>query len=92
MSSTFELRRLAEAFCYHNAIVAQVLIRQLEEDVVEALKTKAKANGRSLEAELREILKSAASDPWQELLNVREALSGRSYSDSSELTREAPRK
>jgi plasmid stability protein len=72
--------------------VAQVLIRQLDDDIVDALKRRAKASGRSLEAELREILREAASDPWEELLRIREALSGRSYSDSSELAREAPRK
>jgi len=68
------------------------LVRQLDEDVVDALKRRAKANGRSLEAELREILREAASDPWEELLRVRQALSGRSYNDSSELAREAVRK
>ena len=72
--------------------MAQVLIRQLDDDVVDALKRRAKASGRSLEAELREILREAASDPWEELLRIREALSGRSYSDSSELAREAARK
>ncbi|AIE87355.1 FitA-like ribbon-helix-helix domain-containing protein [Fimbriimonas ginsengisoli] len=72
--------------------MAQVLIRQLDDNIVDALKRRAKAGGRSLEAELREILREAASDPWEELLRIREALSGRSYSDSSELAREAPRK
>jgi plasmid stability protein len=72
--------------------VAQVLVRQLDEEVVDALKRRAKANGRSLEAELREILREAASDPWEELIRVREALSGRSFSDSSELAREVGRR
>jgi plasmid stability protein len=72
--------------------LAQVLIRQLDESVVNALKARAKANGRSLEAELRAILSEAATDPWHELLRIREALSGRALSDSSELIREAPRR
>lgn len=72
--------------------MAQVLIRQLDDAVVAALKTRAKANGRSLEAELRAILNEAATDPWQELLRIREALSGKPVSDSSELLREAPRR
>ncbi len=72
--------------------MAQVLVRQLDEEVVDALKRRAKANGRSLEAELREILREAASDPWEELIRVREALSGRSFSDSSELAREVGRR
>lgn len=72
--------------------MAQVLVRQLDEDVVDALKRRAKANGRSLESELREILREAASDPWEELVRIREALAGRSYSDSSELARESPKR
>lgn len=35
-------------------------IRNVEEDVVERLKARAKANGRSLEAEVRLVLKSSA--------------------------------
>lgn len=72
--------------------LAQVLIRQLDDTVVAALKNRARANGRSLEAELRAILNEAATDPWHELLRIREALSGRALSDSSELIREAPRR
>ena len=68
--------------------MVQVLIRQLDDEVVEALKRRAKAGGRSLEAELREILREAATDPWEELLRIRESLSGRSYSESSELASE----
>lgn len=70
--------------------LAQVLIRQLDDHVVNALKARAKANGRSLEAELRAILNEAATDPWHELLRIREALSGRTLSDSAEVMREAP--
>lgn len=40
--------------------MASVTIRNLDEGVVERLKSKAKDNGRSLEAELREILSTAA--------------------------------
>lgn len=41
--------------------MATVTIRNLDEDVVEALKAQAKANNRSLEAELRRILAQAAA-------------------------------
>jgi antitoxin FitA len=68
------------------------LIRQLDDSVITALKRRAKAHGRSLEAELREILNEVASDPWEELAKIREALSGRSHADSSELVREPGRK
>lgn len=40
--------------------MAQVIIRNLEDDVVERLKLKAELSGHSLEQELREILRAAA--------------------------------
>ena len=43
---------------YH-LLVAQLIVRQLEEDVKLALQRRAKANGRSTEAEVREILRAA---------------------------------
>lgn len=41
--------------------MATVTIRNLDDDVVEALKAQAKANNRSLEAELRQILAQIAA-------------------------------
>jgi antitoxin FitA len=40
--------------------MAQVIVRNLDEQVVSSLKFKAKLHGHSLEQELREILKRAA--------------------------------
>ena len=40
--------------------MAQVIVRNLDDQVVSSLKIKAELHGRSLEQELREILKSAA--------------------------------
>jgi plasmid stability protein len=40
--------------------VSQVLVRDLEPVVINRLKSRAKLNGRSLEAELRVILRQAA--------------------------------
>ena len=40
--------------------MAQVIVRNLEDDVVERLKLKAELSGHSLEQELREILRKAA--------------------------------
>ncbi len=40
--------------------MAQLLIRNLEDDVVEALKKRAAAQGKSLEQSLRELLRDAA--------------------------------
>jgi antitoxin FitA len=40
--------------------MAQLLVRNIEESVKRRLKKRAEANGRSLEGEVREILRSAA--------------------------------
>jgi plasmid stability protein len=40
--------------------MAQLLIRNLEDDVVEALKKRAAAQGKSLEQSLRDLLRDAA--------------------------------
>jgi antitoxin FitA len=42
--------------------MAQVVVRQLEEDLKERLKRRAKRHRRSVEAEIREILRNAVSD------------------------------
>ena len=48
--------------------MGQVLIRNLEDHVIESLKRKADLKGHSLEHELREILKDAAGPTVQERL------------------------
>lgn len=72
--------------------MAQVLIRDLENTVVDKLKERAKSRGRSLEAELRLILEQAAQDTRQqglaELKQVRALFAGRTFSDSAEMLRE----
>jgi plasmid stability protein len=40
--------------------MSQILVRDLAPDVVESLKRRAKANGRSLQAEVKEILERSA--------------------------------
>jgi plasmid stability protein len=42
--------------------MAQLLIRRLDDDAKDRLKARAERNGRSLEAEAREILKEAAEE------------------------------
>ena len=42
--------------------MAQVVVRQLEEELKERLKRRAKLHGRSVEAEIREILRSAVTE------------------------------
>ena len=43
--------------------MAQLLVRNLDDDLVDALKARAAANGRSAEAEHREILLAALRGP-----------------------------
>jgi plasmid stability protein len=49
------------------AEVGQVLIRNLDDGVIEALKARASARGLSLEAELRDLLTRAAGHPRADL-------------------------
>jgi plasmid stability protein len=55
------------SFCYQKAspedAMAQVLIRNLDDAVVARLKARAKANGRSLQKELQQIISQAAPEP-----------------------------
>ena len=43
--------------------MAQILVRNLDEGVKEGLRGRARAHGRSLEAEVRDILRVAAAEP-----------------------------
>lgn len=43
--------------------MAQFVVRQLEDDLKERLKRRAKRHGRSMEAEVREILRTAVAEP-----------------------------
>lgn len=40
--------------------MGQVLVRNLDDDVIDSLKTKAEINGHSLEQELRDVITAAA--------------------------------
>jgi antitoxin FitA len=70
--------------------MAQVLVRNLEDDTVERLRRRAESQGRSLEAELRLVLTEAASKttPQEDLQRIRDLFGGRVFSDSVALTRE----
>ena len=71
--------------------MAQVLIRDLPDDVVERLKTKAAAEGRSLEAHLRIVLDQASRLNRDEFLALADASAastrGRPQTDAAELVR-----
>ncbi|MFN0116193.1 MAG: FitA-like ribbon-helix-helix domain-containing protein [Paracoccaceae bacterium] len=46
--------------------MAQLVVRNVEDRVAEALRLRAQANGRSMEAEVRVILTSAVDTPGQD--------------------------
>lgn len=69
-----------------------VLVRDVDEKVLEKLKTKATRNGRSLQREVQIILTDAASFPTlsdaEVARKIKDSLRGRQHSDSAELLRE----
>ena len=74
--------------------MSQILVRNLSDEVVERLKARAKANGRSLQAEVKMILEQNARLEMDTFREVSERISkeleatGRTFSDSTELIRE----
>ena len=73
--------------------MAQVLVRQLNDKVVERLKKRAKEHGRSLQSEVKTILEEAVPDyerAWKRIAKLRKTLeqSRRKFSDSATLIRE----
>ena len=74
--------------------MANLTIRNIEDSVVERLKNKAAQSGRSLEAELREVLRQAATRKTrEELLATADRIAamtpkGVKQTDSAELIRE----
>lgn len=72
--------------------MAQVLVRDLDDAVVEKLKERARRHNRSLEAELRLILeRSAAADMLEArrlAAGIRRRLAGRDHSRSEDLVAE----
>lgn len=77
--------------------MGQLLVRGLEDELVSRLKVRATRNGRSVEAEHREILRAALpevdwaarrSDVIRRLEESRAALAGRTFTPSEVLQRE----
>ena len=72
--------------------MAQVLVRDLDPEVLERLKSRARLHGRSLQGELKVILEAAAVFSMSEAREVserwRQRLAGQMTSDSSDLLRE----
>ena len=72
--------------------MAQVLIRDLDKATVDALKQRARREGRSLQAALKAILEETAAaerfDAESELARLRALFEGRCFADSAALVRE----
>jgi plasmid stability protein len=74
--------------------MGQLLVRNVDEDIVTWLKARAAANGRSVEAEHREVLRaaraaSAPQDFWERAARMRAETAGRMRTPSEVLLREA---
>jgi antitoxin FitA len=73
--------------------MAQILIRNIDDEAVERLKRRAARNERSLEAEVRLILEREAeqderrTNAWAEMDRIRESLAGTEQTDSAILRR-----
>ena len=73
--------------------MAQVLVRQLADEVVDRLKKRAREHGRSLQSEVKTILEDAVPDyeqAWKRIDSFRTRLkrSGRKFGNSADLIRE----
>jgi plasmid stability protein len=75
--------------------MAQILVRNLNKNVVERLKKRAKQDGRSLQSEVKAILEQAANEPVMDMETaralvdkVRRKFKGRKFPDSVKLIRE----
>jgi plasmid stability protein len=76
--------------------MAQLLVRGLEPDVIERWKERARRNNRSLEAEIRDLLKSQAGPTQREFEDavrfadeMRRKLAGKIRGDSTDIIRRA---
>lgn len=72
--------------------MAQILVRGLADDVVDRLKARAHAHGRSVEGEVRSILESASGFSMDQAREVaakwQARFAGRKFADSSDLLAE----
>ncbi len=73
--------------------MAQLLVRNLAQKVVDRLKKQAKAGGKSLQSEVKTILEEASNRVDQKAFfdkaeTIRRSLSGRNLLDSTTLIRE----
>ncbi len=72
--------------------MAQVVVRNVDDEAIARLKNRASRKGHSLEQELRLVIVAASredyQDFWTEAARIKESLRGRAHSDSTGLIRE----
>lgn len=74
--------------------MAQVLVRDLDDDTVNALKQRAKQHHRSLQSEVKSIIEDAADHARRvelfrrEMMEFQASFGGKVFSDSADLIRE----
>jgi plasmid stability protein len=75
--------------------MAQILVRELDEEVVRRLKRRAKREGRSLQSMVKRILEQAAREPKMDMgtarkisADFRHKFSGRKFPDTVKIIRE----
>ncbi len=75
--------------------MAQILVRDLDDEVVDKLKERAKSAGRSLQSEVKRILEQAAEQrqvdreaALKRILELRRRFKGVKFPDSAELIRQ----
>jgi plasmid stability protein len=72
--------------------MAQVIVKGLDESVLERLKARAKQHGHTLQSELKTIIEQAAQQDFASArklaAQLRRKLAGRTHTDSAELVSE----
>lgn len=54
--------------------MADILVRNVDECALKVIRERAERRGRSLQEELREIIREAGKDPWENARRVQEKL------------------
>lgn len=74
--------------------MSDILIRDVDPEAVDAIKARAARGGRSMQAELRQVIEDIAEQErrrkifWERADALRKSLEGREHSDSADLIRE----
>jgi plasmid stability protein len=83
------------ACCYWRLLIAQILVRALDQEVVERLKRRAREEGCSLQSVVKHFLEQAAFEPEMDMKtakemveNIRQKFKGRRFPDSVDLIRQ----